>query len=214
MTKIVCISDTHTRRIENMPEGDILVHTGDYTGRGSITNLCEFVNWLDELDYKHKICISGNHDFNGETEPTLTKEIFKSADIHYLDDSGIEINGLKFWGSPVSPTFGNWAFNRGPIEIREHWDLIPEDTNVLLTHCPPFEILDKLSMYGSAPGKHVGCNQLRWVIENKLKNLKLNVFGHIHEGYGQTEINGVKFINASSLDEHYQLKNKPIVIEL
>ena len=213
---MVAISDTHTQKIKDMPDGDLLVHSGDYSGRGSIVDLSSFVNWMESLKDKYKsiITIDGNHDFNGEREPILTRDMFESAGIVYLNDSGVEIDGFHIWGSPVSPEFGNWAFNRNQIEIQKHWDIIPDNTNILLTHCPPYGILDKLSKYGSNPGEHVGCKGLLNTIKTRLKDLKANFFGHIHENHGQVEKYGIKFVNASSLNEHYRLVNKPIVIDL
>ena len=125
-----------------------------------------------------------------------------------MNDSGITIEGLKIWGSPIQPTFYDWAFNRKRgAEINKHWKLIPPDTDILITHGPPFQILDK-----TTSECHVGCDMLL----NKINQIKpkLHVFGHIHEGYGMIQKNETIFVNASSVNIRYQLVNAPIVLEI
>ena len=126
-----------------------------------------------------------------------------------MNDSGITIDGIKIWGSPIQPEFFNWAFNRKRgAEIDKHWQLIPDDTDILVTHGPPFGYLDE-----TARMERVGCVDLLKRID-EIKP-KVHVFGHIHEGYG-TAINDrdTLFINASVLDEHYRLVNEPICFEI
>jgi len=117
-----------------------------------------------------------------------------------LNDSGVTIEGIKFWGSPITPFFHDWAFNRWPAGIKPHWDLIPEEVDVLITHGPPFGILD-LTTYSK---ENVGCPILR----EKIFSIKpkVHVFGHIHEARGSVEIDGIKFINASSVTLRYELR--------
>ncbi len=116
----------------------------------------------------------------------------------YLNNTGCEIEGLKIWGSPVSPIspkFGDdWAFNieRGP-EIRRYWEQIPANVDILITHCPPFGILDKNGM-----GDNEGCKDLADLIENKIRP-RIHIFGHIHEAYGQVQIGTTNYINASAV---------------
>jgi len=99
----------------------------------------------------------------------------------YLENSGVEIDGVKFWGSPWQPEFFNWAFNlpRGR-RLAEIWALIPDDTEVLITHTPPYGILDRVDS-----GEHVGCEDLRRALQ-RVKP-KVHVFGHIHEDRGVVE---------------------------
>jgi Icc-related predicted phosphoesterase len=113
----------------------------------------------------------------------------------YLEDSGITIEGLKIWGSPISPNYHSWAFNceRGE-EIRKHWDLIPEDTDILITHCPPFGILDF-----DPEGKPKGCEDLLTIIQQKVKP-RLHIFGHLHDAHGQIQIGETLFVNASMVN--------------
>jgi Icc-related predicted phosphoesterase len=107
----------------------------------------DFDDWLGTLPHKHKIVICGNHDLCFEDNPKEARKLMKNA--HYLEDETIEIEGLKFYGSPWQPEFHNWAFNlnRGE-EIKKKWDLIPNDTDVLITHGPPYGILDKEAVNG------------------------------------------------------------------
>ncbi|HXN74932.1 MAG TPA: hypothetical protein VN855_00385, partial [Candidatus Acidoferrum sp.] len=126
--------------------------------------------------------------------------------IFLLNDSGIEVEGIKIWGSPVQPFFHDWAFNRRRgAEIKKHWDLIPEDTEILVTHGPPLGILDVTIRNG----EHVGCADLMDKI--LISQIKLHTFGHIHEGHGYKYQDGRVFVNASVLDSRYKMiSGKPI----
>lgn len=212
--KIVCLSDTHNcnEQIE-VPNGDILIHAGDATIRGTIPEIEEFNDWFANLPHKIKIFVAGNHDWLFETNNSYARKLLDGS-IIYLQDSSVEIEGLKIYGSPWQPRFFDWAFNlmRGE-ELAEKWKLIPLDTDILITHGPPNGILDEV------PRKYwienTGCEELiKKVEELAQNNLKLHIFGHIHCGYGQTERFGVKFVNASNCDEEYNPTQPPIVIEI
>ncbi len=208
---IVCISDTHNRHDEiNVPVGDILIHAGDATTIGNLPQITAFNRWFSSLPHKHKLFIAGNHDWMFETNPTFAQSLLDKS-IHYLQDSFINIEGLKIYGSPWQPRFYDWAFNlnRG-AELAEKWKLIPNDTDILITHGPPNGILDEVPRKFFV--ENTGCEELRKVVE-KIKP-KLHVFGHIHCGYGQTEQFGTKFVNASTCDEEYQPTQLPIVVDL
>ena len=130
--------------------------------------------------------------------------------IRYLENGSCEFGGLKFWGSPVQPEFMDWAFNvkRGP-DIKKYWDMIPDDTDVLITHGPPWGLLDQIR-----PGReveHLGCGELLKAVR-RVKP-KLHVFGHIHGGYGSFKEGPTQFVNASLLNEAYRPVNAPIVVE-
>ena len=206
--KLVFISDTHNRHRDiKIPEGDILVHAGDVSSRGIKSEIDSFINWFQSQPHKHKIFIAGNHDFFFEKIVERNVEV-KIPNVIYLNDSGCEIEGLNFWGSPVQPEFFNWAFNRKRgKEIKQHWDLIPKNTDILITHGPPYGILDKTTR-----NELVGCEELvKKVIEIKPK---IHAFGHIHEGYGIFKNENTTFINASILNEKYIYTNDPIIIEI
>lgn len=226
---IVAISDTHNRlknMMHNIPDGNLLIHCGDLTGRGEIW---EIENELDKLallnpKFNDTILIAGNHDFGFERHAPLMEQLCKERDIIYLNDSGVDLNGVKVWGSPVSPHFYSWAFNRRRTEqehfnfgggyIKDHWDLIPQDTNILITHGPPMGILDDLVFPdGSLKGEQVGCEELKKKIET-LPELRYHVFGHIHNWGGQQKtIGNVTYCNASICDERYIPSNPVTVVD-
>jgi Icc-related predicted phosphoesterase len=220
--KIVLISDTHGKHSQIVvPEGDMIIHAGDICNSGkSMNEVNRFLDWYQSLSHKHKIMIAGNHDFPFEDDFLAGGDYVKTytnGSVIYLDDSGVEIEGKKIWGSPVQPWFHSWAFNRyRGKDIQQHWDLIPSDIEILITHGPPYGIGDLLIPKHRKIGQdpNVGCEDLLNTIESRLKSLKLHVFGHIHSGYGIVKnLNPPMFINASVLDDDYQSVNKPIVIE-
>ena len=188
--KIVAISDTHGFR-PVLPNGDVLVHCGDWSHwEGTIRELTSFSRWFGTQPFKHKILISGNHDFVFLNDLTTAKSIVECYDIVYLEDSGVEIDGIRFWGSPWQPEYKGWAFGLDEDSIKKKWNLIPMDIDVLLTHSPPAGILDSESS-----GKRMGCPHLRDMVI-KVRP-KLHVFGHIHEGHGLTVQDDITYINAS-----------------
>ena len=208
--KLVFLSDTHCKHNKiKVPEGDCFIFCGDMSYRGDIQEINDFVFFLKKLSHKHKIVIAGNHDFCFEDERRVqAEELIKSAGAEYLNDSGIEIEGIQFWGSPIQPYFFNWAFNRQRGEdIKKHWDFIPLETEVLITHGPPKGILDR-----TKNNEEVGCEELLKKVM-KVKP-KIHAFGHIHEGYGMIQKEGTTFINASSLNFRYQYTNPPVEWEL
>lgn len=208
--RIVTISDTHDHGLGKMdiPDGDVLIHAGDATSRGSFNSIVDFNKQLGKLPHKHKIITPGNHDWLYQREPHLARTIITNAKL--LINEGTVIDGVKFWGSPVTPWFYDWAFNyqRG-ADIKKFWDAIPSDTDVLITHGPAYGIGDYAPICG-----HVGCEDLLEAV--KRIEPRLHVFGHIHEGHGMYTIPGLKtkFINASICDEDYRPSNKGIVIDL
>lgn len=216
MPKIVCLSDTHNCNEQiDVPDGDILLHAGDATINGTQYEVEAFLSWYSSLPHKYKIFVAGNHDWLYETENHIAKLMTAKFNIKYLQDSFVEIEGLKIYGSPWQPRFFDWAFNlsRG-AELAEKWKLIPLDTDILITHGPPHGILDEV------PRKYwienTGCEELRKRVETlaEFGKLKLHLFGHIHCGYGQDEQFGVKFVNASTCDEEYKPTQPPIVLEV
>lgn len=205
--KIVCISDTHGKHQGlEVPEGDLLIHAGDVSRRGKAKEIHKFNDWLGTLSHPYKVVIAGNHDWLFEKVPEEAEALITEA--VYLNDSGVNIQGLYIWGSPISPTFYDWAFNRDRGEqIRKHWALIPDNTDILITHGPPKGILDKVFT-----GEEVGCEDLTEAV--KRVRPKYHIFGHIHEAYGQAIHNGTHHINASVLNLRYQLENKAVVFEM
>lgn len=209
--RIVLLSDSHEQNGKiAVPEGDVLVHAGDLSYQGDYYSIAEAAAWLRSLPHKHKVVIAGNHDWLFERKPGEARKLMEG--LTYLENESTTIEGIKFWGSPITPRFYDWAFNvdRGPA-IRKYWDAIPEDTDVLITHGPPRGILDQVTPTGDV----LGCADLLEVVVNRVKP-KVHVFGHIHGGYGEwgSPLKGIKFYNASVVDERYRLTNKPWVVEL
>ncbi len=206
--KIVAISDTHNRHNKLVvPNGDILIHAGDVTSQGKQSQVEDFLKWFSNQPHPQKIFIAGNHDFFFERMPESYIQSLIPENVTYLNDSGITLKGIKIWGSPVQPWFYDWAFNRQRgTDILKHWDLIPDDTDILITHGPVHGILDK-----TIDGAHVGCVDLM----NTVRRIRPQYFicGHIHEAYGKAITIGTTYINASVLDVQYQLVNQPIVFE-
>lgn len=217
--KIISISDTHCyhRKIKNIPDGDVLVHAGDITARGEIGVLDDFAHWMKEFPHTHKIIIAGNHDLTLDRPGIIRDEIlkmFEDCGIIYLQDSGVKIDGVEFYGSPFQPEYHNWGFNlpRKGKELAKKWEAIPETTNVLITHGPPHQILDKAPR-GVFDYEHTGCEILADRIW-ELPKLKAHVFGHIHEDYGmQTEL-GVIFANSCICNGSYNPINLPLEFEI
>lgn len=213
--KIVCLSDTHNAHNEiAVPDGDLLIHAGDAVTSGTINELQNFIKWFDGLPHKRKVLIAGNHDWAFQLQPDKALELIPPS-IVYLQDSWVEIDGFKIYGSPWQPRFFDWAFNlmRG-AELAEKWAMIPDDINILITHGPPNGILDEVPRQFGI--ENTGCEELRKRVDTLAAkdHLKLHIFGHIHCGYGKKEVNGVTFINASNCDEQYTPSQPPIIIEL
>ena len=205
--KIVTLSDTHERHKKLViPEGDVLVVAGDVTEGKLEWSAKAFNKWLGTLPFKHIVMIAGNHDWFFQKNPDEVKKVM--TNVTYLYESGCEIDGVKFWGSPWTPFFLNWAFNIPPGKEEGFWKKIPDDVDVLITHGPPYGILD----YSVRNNISVGCVELgRRVMQIKPK---VHIFGHIHYSYGIKLENGTTFVNTSICDEAYNPVNQPHVIEV
>jgi len=209
--QLVCISDTHGdhERLQ-LPEGDVLVHAGDVTARGTGRETQSFMAWLGSQNYTHKVCIAGNHDRFMEREPAQSAVFAEDSGVVLLNDSGCVLDDVAFWGSPITPRFFNWSFMRDPgASIEAHWRLIPKSIDVLITHGPPRGILDEVYR-SDGTIENTGCPSLLARVRDLQPSLHL--FGHIHEGYGSLQRDGVSFHNISTMDERYRISNSPRVI--
>ena len=205
--RIVFVSDTHgMHRQVDVPKGDVFVHCGDFTKNFEHT-LVDFRRWLDELPHAHKIVVAGNHDVAFERAPEFAISLL-GDDVTYLQDSGITIGGVNIWGSPWQPAFNDWAFNlpRGAALARM-WNLIPDGTDVLITHGPPMTVLDEVPGQG-----HLGCADL-WKRVREVSP-RVHAFGHIHEGSGMESRDGTRFVNASICDGLYRPRNPARVVDV
>lgn len=206
MLRIVAISDTHTRHDRvRVPDGDVLVHAGDFTSVGELGDVASFDRFLGTLPHRHKIVIAGNHDFCFERTPERARALLTSC--IYLQDEAVTIEGVKFYGSPWQPWFFDWAFNlhRG-APIRKKWALIPAGTDVLVTHGPPRGHGDL-----THDGEQAGCEDLLRRIQ--VLRPRVHIFGHIHEGAGVTRDEHTTYINASTCNLDYEPLNPPIVYD-
>lgn len=226
---IDCISDPHG----NYPElegGDLLIVAGDLTARDTLTEHSFMAEWLHKQDYKKKVLVAGNHD----NLLQKYKDFYSKTSIDYLCDSGtkfcyypplekdaadgtvIERRDFKIWGSPWTKAFPGMnpdckAFTCDQEnDLKAKWAMIPDDTDILITHSPPYGICDEVK--GDYRWESVGSRSLQHrVLDIKPK---LHVFGHIHEAWGEFHSQGIIFINASHVNERYQPVNKPIRVVL
>ena len=242
MVRVVCISDTHGyhRQIGNLPMGDILVHAGDFTFFGKTLKQLEkqdFHTWLAEQPHPYKILVAGNHEEC--LDPVLSKDAaaalawlisrpgFRplppagqeaSPGCYYLDNQAISVLGLRLYGAPEQPDYGHMGFNRSHKELLAIWDRVPADVQLLVTHGPPFGVLDEMAAGPHFSGKsNEGCRALAQRIR-RLRDLRLHVFGHIHPAYGVKEgdrINDqVTFVNAALANRDHRPVVPPIVIDV
>lgn len=196
--RLLHLSDTHSkhRSLQNLPNADVIIHSGDASFSGSEDEVLDFLNWFCDLDYPHKIFVAGNHDdcLYGEQIEGLPDNF------HYLCHSGVEIEGVHFWGVPL---FVEDALKEG--RTKKLLKLIPDNTNVLISHSPPYGILD------FDDNIHYGCDNLLERI--KQLNPRFHLFGHIHANYGIKKIDETTFVNSAIMNEEYKFINKPRLLE-
>lgn len=195
--KIVAISDTHNYK-PVLPDGDLLIHCGDITMRGTEKEVFDNIKWLSKQRgaFSRVLLVPGNHDDFFERSPDFVRKLYQEAGITLLMHESTEIDGIKIFGSPYTPRFHDWAFNVDRWNMHTTWAAIPTDTNILITHGPPAYILDKCR------NGNVGCADLEARIQ-QLPALRAHFFGHIHESAGFATINKVLFLNASVLNGFY-----------
>jgi Icc-related predicted phosphoesterase len=204
--KLVCISDTHSLHNDLIvPDGDVLIHAGDCTNVGEAYDFVSFNNFISRLPHPHKLLVGGNHDWGLQVNREQSVSILTNCT--YLEDAAITIEGYKFYFSPWTNLFCDWAFMKRDEELAEVWNKIPADTDILVTHGPPYGIGDV-----NQEGEHCGSRSLLAAV--KSLKLKLHIFGHIHEGYGMYKNRKTKFYNVSTCTRQYRPTNKPVVIDL
>lgn len=233
---IDCISDLHGH-YPILEGGDLLIVAGDLTARDMHEEYCKFYDWLNHQNYTKKIFIGGNHDnYIQKADNDYLLDLMKSGydRCGYLCDSGTEFEGLKIWGTPWTKTFPGMnpkcmAFTEpyGCDQeewLAEHWALIPEDTDILITHSPPYGIRDKAKRYNERgywnpeyAYENVGSKSLALRVSRMANPPKLWVWGHIHESYGRDQAVRQKpciMVNASHVNEIYDPVNEPIRVIL
>jgi Icc-related predicted phosphoesterase len=203
---IVMISDTHDlHRDVEVPSGDLLIHAGDFTmDSRSAEKLIDFNDWLGDLPHPYRVVIPGNHD--GFLKDPSRRSLISNATL--LVNESIEIMGLKIWGSATTPLLGEAFGVVSDNDRAKLYSQIPDDTDILVTHGPPYGIL------GQAPGSeyHGGCRQLLAAVR-RVRPM-MHVFGHVHGGYGTFSTPNTLFVNAALPGKGYDLSNRPHVFKL
>ena len=237
ITHISDTHNKHNQLNGLLPGGDLLIHSGDISSLGRKSEVERFVKWFNDIDnYTNKVFIAGNHDmtfdreqllrdklahFEGKTEydtecakgkPDWLKEllgIHLRPNVSYLENSDVTIDGIKIWGSPVTPSFGyGWGFNKDRgYDINEVWNTIPMDTNIVITHGPIYGYCDRTDR----GGLNVGCEQLYHRL-NEVKH-QLHFSGHIHEAYGYRNTDWGYAFNGCNCDLSYLINNKPMTFD-
>ena len=237
--RITHISDTHNKHKQlngKLLGGDILIHSGDISSLGRKHEIGEFLKWFSKQEYRYKVFIVGNHDTSFDSEVLLRNKLkhFEGSrewdtecvagkpqwlvdmlndldtNVFYLENGSVDIEGVKIWGSPYSPTFGyGWGFNKDRgYDINEVWNTIPMDTHIVITHTPIYGYND----VAQNTNQNVGCEDLY----HRLQEVKphLHFAGHIHESYGYRETmwGGYSF-NGSSCNLRYEAVNPPITFD-
>jgi predicted phosphohydrolase len=191
--RIVAVADTHTFHddLRAIPDGDVFVHAGDLCRGGRLEELRGAADWIRSLPHPHKLVVAGNHDWCFARDRQAALDVLGPG-VVYLEDSGTIIEGVRFWGSPWQPAFNNWAFNlpRGEA-LAAKWALIPEGTDVLVTHGPPHGIGD----WSGEPVRQ-GCRDLLAAVQ-RVRPL-LHLFGHIHQDGGAWQVDGISFANVTA----------------
>jgi predicted phosphohydrolase len=236
MLRIVCLSDTHCAGGDgsiDVPSGDLLIHAGDLTFKGTVDEIEHELAWLDSLPHKYKVVVAGNHDWLLSDKPpssfrnwplvrtkSKAKMLAQYPTLTYLQDASVTIEGHVVYGSPWQPWYYDWAFNFPKSDRTTHetawakWQEIPDDTNILVTHSPPRGILDNVNLGDD----RAGCPALRRRVD-QLEHLRLHAFGHLHESYGREDFvadDGAQrtFVNAAIMTREYKPRNAPIVVDI
>jgi hypothetical protein len=200
------ISDTYGHHEELLlPRGDMIIHAGNLTKDGTEPEVRDFLDWFSHLNYRYRIFISGTRDVLFEKEPELIRRLIPS-NVIYLEESGVEINGFKLWGTPYNTAnYGN-PFSVGPDEIEDHWNKIPDDTDIVIGRTPAFGVQDE-----DVAGRHMGNKDLL----RKLVKVcpRYFVSGNIHGAHRYEYRHHINFVNASLLNEEYEVQNKPVFLK-
>jgi len=245
ITGISDTHNKHKQLNGKLPGGDLLIHSGDITSLGRKHEVSDFIKWFNNIDnYAYKIFIAGNHDMSFDREKLLRDKLahFEGRDrndydtecaehkpqwlidmlgmslaggVFYLENSSIDIEGIKIWGSPYSPSFGHgWGFNKDRgHDIAQCWNDIPADTDIVITHTPIYGYNDR----ALNTNQNVGCSDLY----HRLHEVKphLHFAGHIHEGYGygtipyKNEWGDIYTFNPSTCNLRYEAINTPITFD-
>jgi Icc-related predicted phosphoesterase len=198
--KILHISDTHShhRELRDLPGADVIIHSGDMCFAGTADEFSDFVNWLCGLDYKYKLFIAGNHDCILHDADADKLQSLLPENVAYLCHSGVEIDGVRLWGVPFMLEMQS--------DYRTKLAEIPSDIDVLITHNPPYGILD------FSDNINYGCTDVLQIVL-KIKP-HYHLFGHVHAAYGIEKSIHTTYRNAALMNEDYELVNKAVLLEI
>lgn len=220
--RLVMTSDTHYPFNEDMvPNGDVFLHAGDLMYTGYPDEWYPRLDSLRALDHKRKIYVPGNHDFHVQNYRGVARAELRKAGVFCLDghDLMTEVNGLIVYGIPYVTGLRGWAYGASEEWLYE-WllkasDHLP-DPDVVISHQPPYMIRD--AVYPEKTGKysqeHVGSTALAKWFHCLERKPKVWVTGHIHESYGQENVDGCEFFNVAMCDRNYEQNNKPLTWEI
>ena len=206
--RIVLISDTHGKHEElGMLSGDVLIHCGDFCHgyKNDGAQLAAMDRWFSKQQFVKIFCIGGNHDFAAQERHANGIEIFENA--IFLQDQEFQLGGLTFYGTPWLPDLSGWAYFLPDDDRQQKWSLIPPYTDILITHTPPFGILDS-----PRSGGNIGCSYLRDIVKEVAP--KVHCFGHVHASAGRLVKEKTIFVNAAVINSNYAVRHAPTVVEL
>jgi Icc-related predicted phosphoesterase len=215
MPTIACTSDLH-EHLPDVSACDLLLIAGDvsFAFKGDLVAkqaflANDFKNWLERVPADEVVLVAGNHDQSIEKWG-----VPDGLRCHYLQDDGLELFGLRIWGTPWQPWFYDWAFNAprrdGEEFLASKFDAIPDDTDIVVAHGPPRGFGDRTS--GHDGHAHVGSTAMTATLERVQP--RLMICGHIHPAYGRYRLGTTEIINASLVDEDYRPVNPVVRIEL
>lgn len=235
--KLICISDTHGRHSELgvLPDGDVLIHCGDFSSHGTPNETHRFLDWFEAQPHQYKILIAGNHDCLMDDQHEMNSVISltsnsESVDINvarsrirqgvkfkYLQEESIEIEGVRFYGAPyVAESMGTtpWAFGAcNDLHADLIWSRVPNNIDILITHGPPYGILDKERLSHGHKPKHIGCDVLLMHVKGRIKP-RYHLFGHCHGQQGVHVTDSTTFMNVTSHGAHNMPLLDPVIINL
>lgn len=227
--RIVAVSDQHGH-LPKIPPCDLLIIAGDVCpdrfGPFLAIHAPEQQKawfdrnvrpWLADAPAAHKIMTWGNHDWCGQACSFRCDSPSEgsSTDLQILVDEGTTLRTdagpISVWATPWSKQFMNWAFMKPPRELADVYAQIPEGIDILVSHQPPYGRGDRYFDVGAGKVEHLGSPELLAAIDRVRP--KLVICGHIHDGHGRTEYDGIPIYNVTLVDEQYRLVHSPTVID-
>lgn len=205
--QLAVLSDTHELHRElRMPSfADLLCCCGDWTMMShSMLAVLDFNDWLNELPYRHKILVPGNHEVYLAEDRAL-RSMTSSAIM--LINEGVEIDGVRIWGSPIIPSGGGAFCVKAAEDRRRIYDAIPTGVDILITHSPAFGILDE-----PPDGPHCGDPELTEALRRIRP--RLHLCGHIHGARGMVAADGITHLNAAMLTSYGDLVDRPFLMRM